>query len=137
MNYQINSETKKKIGRWATNILLYLLVLYTFYMLGFSVWNNYLLQKQITNIQNQIASTQKNNKDLQNLIVYYQSESFQEVQARSELGLKKPGETVVDVPTQQINNFNTELQNQTQDISANQPAPTVANYRLWWQYFTR
>ena len=134
MKYQLSSETKRRMGRWSTSVLLYLLVLYTFYMLGRSVWMNWTLQKQIGDIQNQILEIERKNNDLKNLIVYYNSESFREVEARAKLGLKKPGEMVVDVPVKSVNNFNVELQNQTQQMSVTKPAPAVPNYRLWWQY---
>ena len=71
MKYQLSSETKRRIGRWSTSVLLYLLVLYTFYMLGRSVWMNWTLQKQIGDIQNQILEIERKNNDLKNLIVYY------------------------------------------------------------------
>lgn len=106
-------------------------------MLGKSVWYNYLLQKEITNINNQIESAQQKNQDFQNLIVYYQSDSFREVQARSKLGLKKPGETVVDVPVKKIDNYNSEIESQKQELVTKEKPETTSNSSLWWQYITK
>lgn len=136
MNYRLSPETKRKLGKFSMTVLLYGLVIYTFVMLGRSVWINYQLQKQITLINNQITQIDTKNKDFQNLIVYYNSESFREVQARSKLGLKKPGEVVVDVPVKKIIDYNSQLEKEKQEVTTPEKKVEVSNYRLWWQYLT-
>ena len=106
-------------------------------MLGKSVWYNYVLQKQITAIQSQILDAQQQNKDFQNLIVYYKSDSFREVQARAKLGLKKPGETVVVVPVKNVTDYNSEQTVAQQNISSPEKTQANSNYKLWWQYLAR
>ena len=78
-----------------------------------------------------------NNEKLKLLIAYYQTPSYQEVEARRRLGLKKPGETVYAIKGRAPTNGN-----QTGGLSDNlyadiQPAPPApkTNIQLWWQYF--
>lgn len=84
----------------------------------------------------QTAQQAFNNSKLKLLIAYYQTPSFQEVEARRRLGLKKPDETVYTIKglttdTDQSPGLSDNLYN---DI---QPAPptTKTNVQLWWQYF--
>ncbi|MEK7202090.1 MAG: hypothetical protein AAB669_00955 [Patescibacteria group bacterium] len=84
----------------------------------------------------QTAQQAFNNSKLKLLIAYYQTPSFQEVEARRRLGLKKPDENVYTIKgltttTDQSPALSDNLYN---DI---QPAPptTKTNIQLWWQYF--
>ncbi|MDP3993094.1 MAG: hypothetical protein Q8Q05_02695 [bacterium] len=84
----------------------------------------------------QTAQQTFNNSKLKLLIAYYQTPSFQEVEARRRLGLKKPDETVYTIKglttdTDQNPGLSDNLYN---DI---QPAPPAlkTNIELWWQYF--
>lgn len=56
-----------------------------------------LVEKEIEEIKKDIQNQEKENKDLKEMIQYLQSDSSLEEQARLNLGLKKPGETVVVV----------------------------------------
>lgn len=127
-----------KFGNFFSKLILYLLVIYTFFMLGRVIWKNYQLKKQAENIKRQISQVEAENKDLSNLILYYQSDSFREVEARKKLGLKKPDEKVVNIPVKSAQDFNSELQNQQQNIAEipKSDAP-ISNWKLWWQYFTK
>ncbi len=77
-----------------------------------------------------------NNEKLKLLIAYYQTPSYQEVEARQRLGLKKPDETVYVVKglttnTDQSPALSDDLYN---DIQPAPPAPET-NIQLWWEYF--
>jgi len=63
-----------------------------------TIQNNYELQKQISVLkqQNDILSLQNNNQRLQNK--YYQTDSYQELAARQNLGLAESGEKILLVP---------------------------------------
>jgi cell division protein FtsB len=63
-----------------------------------TIQNNYDLQKQISVLkqQNDILSLQNNNQRLQNQ--YYQTNAYQELAARQNLGLAGPGEKILLVP---------------------------------------
>lgn len=60
--------------------------------------SNYQLQKQITALsqQNELQSLQNKNLQLEN--EYYQTDQYQELSARQNFGLAKPGETELLVP---------------------------------------
>lgn len=63
-----------------------------------TIQNNYDLQKQISVLkqQNDILALQNNNQRLQNQ--YYQTDAYQELAARQNLGLAAPGEKILLVP---------------------------------------
>lgn len=137
MKYFVSSATKSKLTKFANAFLLYFIVIYTFFMLGRSVWENFQLQKQISQIDAETINIQKQNKDLENLILYYKSDSFREVEARRKLGLKKPDEKVVSVPVKSFENFSAELEQQKESVSEKQVESKISNSKLWWQYFTK
>lgn len=137
-NSRMNSLKRIKLTDLMGKLLLYLLIIYTFYMLGRSIWQNYELKQQEKAIRAAIAKVEQQNKDLNNLIAYYQSSSFREVEARQKLGLKKPGEKVVIVAQKDsVTNYQTEQNQEQQNIATTEQPTTAANWQLWWNYFTK
>lgn len=134
-NSSMNPTQRLQWGHVFSKVLIYLLVFYTFFMIGKSVWINYKLRQQIKDIESQISDIQKQNKNFENLIIYYQSDSFREVEARRKLGLKKADETVVAVPVKKYEDYNTETQTQKENIADISTSITESNASLWWQYF--
>lgn len=65
------------------------------------------VRTQVKRLRDQVASEQSRQQQLQDLLGYLQSPTFQERQARLELGLKKDGERVVIVPPGQDVQTNT------------------------------
>lgn len=128
---------KKYFNQNGGRILLIFLVIYTFVLLGRSVLVNFKLQKQIKDIQGGILSVKDQNQNLQNLILYYQTDSFREVEARRKLGLKKPGEKVFIVAVQKFSDFNSDIKAQTESLTSKTPDTKQSNPRLWWQYLTK
>jgi cell division protein FtsB len=131
MNLVISQRTRDFFSK----IIIYLIVLYTFFLLGKAVWTNFQLKKERDAIEGQIVALQEQNKNLSNLILYYQSDSFREEEAREKLGLKKPGETVVQVPVKKATDFGSEIAAQVQSVSEKTPPAQQPNWQLWWQYF--
>jgi len=131
-----NSDFKTKLGHFFNQFLIYLLLLYTFVMLGRVIYLNYQLNKKTDQMKSDIAKIQQQNKNLANLNIYYQSDSFKEVEARRTLGLVKPGEKVALVPTELApTDFNTSVQSQAAQIAPKEKVVINKNYQLWWQYF--
>ena len=58
---------------------------------------NYHLRQQLADARVQIDSMKTRNEKLKLILSYYQTPSYQEVEARRRLGLKKPEETVLSV----------------------------------------
>jgi cell division protein FtsB len=124
-----NGENKyisfsKKIG-------IIFLVIYVFIILGRSIWTNWYLKKQIDIIKSENTRIEQRNRNLENLIVYYRSSSFKELEARDKLGLKKPDEKVVLVPVRKIDSNNTV---EAQILNAKSESKKISNYQAWWAY---
>lgn len=134
--YSMNTNFKIKLGSFFNQVLIYLLLIYTFVMLGRVIYLNYQLNKKTDQMKSDIAKIQQQNKNLANLNIYYQSDSFKEVEARRTLGLVKPGEKVALVPIEKRpDDFSQEIQNQAAQIAPKEKVEINKNYQLWWQYF--
>jgi cell division protein FtsB len=97
---------------------------------------NHKLGQILREKKTQTADQAFNNEKLKLLIAYYQTPSFQEVEARRRLGLKKPDETVYTIKglttdTNQSSGLSDNLYN---DIQPALPT-TKTNIQMWWQYF--
>lgn len=122
--------------RWVSYLVIFWLV----FLLGRTVWQNWYLKQNIEKLNWQIATLEKEKKDYRNLLTYYQSDSFRELEARKRLGLKKPGEKVVILPTSTPTapvNFPNEIEQEKNRLAIPSPALTIPNWQLWWQYFTK
>jgi len=126
-----------KLKNFLNKALIYAIIAYAFFILGRSIWTNFQLKRQIDSIKQEITSLEKQNQDLENLILYYQSDSFKEVEARAKLGLKKPGETVVSVPTKTYNNYQEETAADKESFSDQSNDSQSANWENWWNFFTK
>lgn len=120
---------------WGNKFIAYALIVYVVFILGRSVWFNWQLKREIDTIKSQIVAITQQNKDLENLILYYQSDSFREVEARQKLGLKKVGETAVAVPTKKYDNYQAEIEAEKNKLSDTKQDSAAPNYRFWWAYF--
>ena len=56
------------------------------------------IHRQIETLEEQIASLEEHNSELNQMIQYFNSSSFQEKEARTKLGLSAVGETMVVLP---------------------------------------
>lgn len=128
---------KQQLKSLANKALIYALIIYVFVILGRAVWQNWQLKREIDAIKNQIAQLQDQNKNLENLILYYQSDSFKEMEARQKLGLKKPGETAVAVPTKKYENYQAETAREKENIAPKNQGEATPNWQAWWGYFFR
>jgi cell division protein FtsB len=75
-----------------------LIVVYLVVVLGQTVKRNYDLGLQINSMKAQMGMLQDQNDELAYNIQYYKTGSYQEREARSQLGLQLPGENVVIIP---------------------------------------
>ena len=69
--------------------------IYLLYSVSSSVYQNYQSKKEIGAIRTNITTLELEKERLQSLLVYYNTKSYQEIELRRRLLLKKPGETVV------------------------------------------
>ena len=119
MNYKRPAQ-RRKLGP----IFALLFIIYMLFIVGKTVYKNYTLNKKVSNLQNEINSLEEENNTLKNKILYYQTESFKEKEARQRLGLQKPGEEVIVLTPE-------EEQNQKQE----EEKPKEPNYKKWWKFF--
>lgn len=85
-----------------------------------------LMEKEISDIQEEIAVYQKTNQELKEMISYLESDQSLEEQARLNLNLKKPGEQVIVIDDSK-NSVDTGISTTTGEI--------VSNFTKWWRYF--
>lgn len=107
----------------------FLFLLYVLFLLGRSAKQNAASNQQMVELQAKIAELKSENDQLNYLILYEQTVSFKELEARRELGIKKPGEQVFILP----NEPSPEQVNQTKQ--PNHLAPTRTVLTAWWRYF--
>ncbi|MCL5795559.1 MAG: septum formation initiator family protein [Patescibacteria group bacterium] len=129
-----NNNAPAKIGSVIFNIVVILVIIYIVFNIGKSIYSNYNVNKTISRLRAEIARLQERKIALENLIIYYQTMTFKELEARRRLGLKKPDEKLVIIPE----NSGTSTENAAENIitaTDNKPSDSKsANYSLWWEY---
>ncbi|TSC76997.1 MAG: Uncharacterized protein G01um101431_180 [Parcubacteria group bacterium Gr01-1014_31] len=83
------------------------------------------LDDELLSLRQEVSTLQTRHVELSELIKYFDSEGYAESRARLELGLAKPGEKVIVVPT------NTPIPEASPAANARDKAP----WRAWWSYF--
>lgn len=126
--------SQSKLFGFFRKALVYALVIYVFIILGRSIWLNWVLKNEIDHMKQEIILLSQQNTDLENLIIYYQSDSFKELEARAKLGLKKPGETVVSIPVRKFQDYEAETANDRTAISGTSNKTKDPNWVAWWKY---
>lgn len=79
-------------------------IVYLLFTVGRAINKNYQSQRQIKSLQQDIAKLREDIARQELLNIYYQSDTFKELEARRRLGLKKSGEKVFIVPTPERSN---------------------------------
>jgi len=130
---------REKYLNLGSKVLIFIFVIYILFLLGKSLFTNYQLRQSIQKLNEQIATLEQQKEDLNNLIVYYKSDSFKELEARRKLGLKRPDEKVyiVSGATTTTANFEEELKQEQEKVSSKEKSSDKKNWALWWEYFTR
>lgn len=108
-------------------ILGFLVLAYLLFLVGRGVYINFKINQEIKNLKTSIANLEEENKNLQNLITYYQTPSFKEKEARKKLGLVKPDEKVVIITKSPTPAPKTK--EKTAEGKIKKP-----NWELWWEY---
>lgn len=104
-------------------------------------YRKYKINKEIEDLKAQIASAQKSNQQISEMIDYLGSRDFLEKEAREKLNMKKPGEEVVIIepPKQQATSAKEVLsgKNETEkkDNLAQEQPESESNLAKWWKFF--
>jgi len=126
-------ESLKKIGSKFLTLIILIIIGFIIFNIYKSINANYQISSQISNIEDEINTIKKKNIYLENLTLYYQTDTFRELELRRKLNLKKPDEKIVIVAE------NTSIKQQTENYSTESSDNETkkdweANYKKWWQY---
>ncbi len=139
MDNNFGSKRPKKLLDLSSKVGIYLFIFYVLFLLGRAILTNYNLKNTIVKLQDQIVALEQQKKDLDNLILYYQSTAFKELEARKKLGLKAPGEKVMilPIPVTSATNFPEEVRHEQKAVAGTNQNKDAPNWQLWWQFFTK
>lgn len=107
--------------------------------IGRSIYKNYQINNQIDSLKAKIASLEEDKIDLENRILYYQTDTYKELGLRRHLGYIKPDEKVVVIykknqdsnqQNNDISNSQTEAENQPEDLKNDD----ISNWQKWWNF---
>lgn len=96
------------------------------------VINSHNVRQQVARLEHQVADEENRQRQLQDLIDYLGSPTFQEQEARLKLGLKKEGEQVIVVPPSNSPVSNSTV---TPDGTTTVTSTTQSRPAQWWNYF--
>ena len=115
-------------------LLLVSLFILIFFSINLSreIINRRDLQKDIDKLQTEINNLESRNTELASLIEYFKSMDFVEEVARTKLNLRKPGEHIIIVPEEQVEESG--LTKQLTSLIKTE-IKTVSNPKRWWSYF--
>ena len=117
----------KKITIFFIIAICFVIISITAYFFIKDYFKAKLINNEIQILQRQIYDLEDHNIQLTELIKYFDSESFAEKKARTELGLIKKGESVVIVPPTGEEIKNEDVDSHEQD--------NASNIKKWWNYF--
>lgn len=129
-NPKSHSVQKKVFGSrlfvWGGVVVLVLIVV----GLGKAALRRHDITSQVANLNDSVSKLQSQNIELSGLIDYFKTKNYEELQARQNLGLKKPGETVVA-----ISESNAQDDKAFSQTGSSEAAENMSNPRKWWNYF--
>ena len=150
--YSMISFSKNQLFSQAARIAIYGVFFWMIFLLVRSIWQNWSLRQSISKLNDQIVTLEKDKNDLNNLILYYRSDSFKELEARKKLGMKRPDEKMVILPVLPNSssspaaagqseslpgNFSEEVKKEQEILNSSGENSPVSNWQLWRQYFTK
>ena len=93
------------------------------------------IQNEITQLQQEAEKISRDNLSTQERISYFETQNYQEREAKDKLNLKNPDETVVIIKPgvekgEAVGNSSSE------EITSLVSKPATSNILKWWNYFT-
>jgi cell division protein FtsL len=119
----------QKVGSFVYQLAILALILYVGYILFRQININYQTNLKIEKLKQEVSSLEKRNANLDNLLIYYQSKTYRDLEARKRIGMKKAGETALVVPE----NKDEEVQETEgkQTAEGRQDNQEIPNYLKW------
>jgi len=125
----------KLTGTSAVNAGGAIVVVYLLVVLIQTVKHNYDMGVQIKTLQNQISLYKDQKTAQSDSLAYYQTDSYRDRQARSQLGLQAPGENVVIIPGSNTTAVNDQDTTSRPSASSQTVAPK-SNFAQWVAFLT-
>ena len=115
-------------------VILAIAVLFLF-NIGRSVWKNHDVEKNISDLKSSINDLGNQSVNLRNRILYYQTKTYKELEARKHLYYQKPGEKVV-ILLKSSDGTNTQSSSNTttKNDPDNPSNPDIPNWQKWINY---
>ena len=113
-------------------IVGFFVVAYMLYNLTVSIYENYQIEKHITEFEERNAALKEENEQKLADFQYYTSEEYVEKVAKQNLGLINPGEQVVVIPDEDLIVLSQDAEEQrvAEQIRASWSTP-----KKWWKFF--
>ena len=108
-----------------------LIVASMFYKYASAVYKDYQVESEIKNLKSDIQQTNEDNKELEKLIDYLETNAYKEMIAKSELNLRRPGEIVIAIK----NSPNTTQENNLQTFTPDSHYTSIPIYQKWIRIF--
>lgn len=103
------------------------------------VLRSYKINKDLEDLKNEITSLEAENSKFTDLIEYLKSQDFAEKEARKRMNLKKSGESVVVIETNdQVKIIESSTEEKKSLLAMNnesQKQDSLTNPEKWWAYF--
>lgn len=116
-------------SKFLLSIEVVLLVLISM-ALGREIVQRYTIEREIAQLKSEFEELEKNNVDLEQLISYFKSDTFKEEEARTKLGLKLEGESIVLLPE-----ASEEVEYSSNDENEMFSSKTTNNPKRWLTHF--
>jgi cell division protein FtsB len=121
----------KKSQRFISTVFFVAVVIYMIGILSKSLWDNYQVNQEIKTLRQEVAILEEQNQRLKNLIVYYQTDSYKEKEARRKLLMRKPDERVLALPETDYSHESIDIEEEAKEQEQQYQEP---NYQLWIDY---
>jgi hypothetical protein len=116
-----------------TRTMLWLFIFgYSFFLVGQITYQNYKMNHEIRFEKDKIKELDQKKHTYQLALLYYQSTSYQEIEARQRLLLKGKDENVVALPQAKSEPI---LSVASDSVINKPPPPAIPPYQSWWNLF--
>lgn len=107
--------------------------------LGKEFYRKYQVQQEIDSLQSEVEGLKSSNQQLTELIDYFKTENFAELEARKKLNLQKEDEKVLVVNVSDVDILENEIKTEenVQEIPKEEEIKKQkkSNIQKWWDYF--
>lgn len=117
----------------AKQLFYFALIIYLVIILGRSIYKNYSINQKISGLEDEIIALRLDNENIKNLLLYYNTDSFKELEIRRRLGMQKPDEKVAVFEEAKLGGENNSEEAMALS-STSTTQKTEPNYLKWIHY---